>query len=127
MNCKNDIQNVFNLIGGNGCYFLSLCTLGEVYTNKKVDIIDVYYYSVENNLMTKDCYIYDGAKIMEYITGKKWECIYSENSKEGYYNIICYGYKTNTHFELENHKTLENSIIRKYGKIISYRCYKVVK
>jgi len=66
------IQRHMEILGADGCYFLSLVYLAEKYTENFIDSARAYAECFKAGWMLQDCYILDPAAILKHLTGEKW-------------------------------------------------------
>lgn len=116
------VQKVLLELGKAGCYFLSICQKA----GKNLDeTVDAYLYCVNKHWMEANCYIKCPNEIVNYIFGKKFRYKYSvERDPNADIVIVKYVRNGATHFVLEDWDSYgDESPIRKYGKIDSYRLF----
>ena len=65
-------QRYMELIGAEGCYFLSLIRAAELQILCRIDAVNAYEIAVSNLWMGKDCYLFKPARILEHLTGLTW-------------------------------------------------------
>jgi hypothetical protein len=66
-------QDYCTKIGATGCYYLSICKAAELLRGREVDVVKNYVKLIKLGYMDWDCYVKDPAKIMDYLTGDKWD------------------------------------------------------
>lgn len=116
------VQKVLLELGKAGCYYLSICQKA----GKTLDeTVDAYLYCVNKHWMDANCYIRCPNEIVNYIFGKKFHYKYSVE-RDPNADIIIAKYVRNgaTHFVLEDWDSYgDESSIRKFGKLDSYRLF----
>ena len=66
-------QRVMSTIGRYGCYFLSIVHAAEKITGQRIDAVQVYNDATLARWMDADCFVVQPDRIMEMMTGKKWD------------------------------------------------------
>lgn len=116
------VQKVLLELGKSGCYYLSICQKA----GKTLDeTVDAYLYCVNKHWMEANCYIKCPNEIVNYIFGKNFRYKYSlERDPKADIVIVKYVRNGTTHFVLEDWDSYgDDSPIRKYGKLDSYRLF----
>lgn len=126
-------QRVMEIIGKDGCYFLSVVHLAEEEIGARIDAIPVYFNCVQRQWMDTNCYLIQPHRILESMTGQKWEV--RKEPKEyrcqpGEKEVLRYertqGRTTYGHFVLPDYDPYGESLTVRNGFLVSKRIFKKV-
>lgn len=122
------IQDLFKVVGSDGCLFLSLCSIIEEVNEQPVDIIDVLKTSIDNKWVDEKMYVLDSLALLGHWTNKKWarkEVASLGIIRDNDYTIAkWYNSRTGfTHFRRRGWDTVVNSQTVKQGKLKGYYIY----
>lgn len=103
------IQKWCEIIGQDGCYFLSIVKAAECLTTKEINPIAAYNLALKNRWMRDDCFMWSPEKLLSHLTGITWTCekvdgVYRGTDKDVIihrYEVV-EGRKTIAHFVLAN-------------------------
>lgn len=130
--CKT-YKTELSQLGDYACLFYCLCSIVDEYNfthqGKPIDLIESFIKCKKKKLIGDECYILDGCKILELLTGVKWTrnivLTLPYHIPESMYTVEKWfreetGY---THFKRRWGDTLVDSQTVKYGHIKEYYCY----
>lgn len=128
-------------IGISGCYFLCICEISRQLTGNDVDSIEKLYECSKKKTsdivwITADCYVNFPEKILEYLSGQKFEVIKTTDLdypvKDGDFLVGMYEYGEYTHFVVLDkdrnvvYDPYGNSSTVKNGELKSLRVFRKV-
>lgn len=125
------IQDVFKMVGSDGCHFLTLCSIAEEYLNKPIDLIGLIRQCQSKRWIDPTMFVRnDGTPILNYLTGKKWSRkevvklpVIHDND---YTEVIWFNPVTQYHHYRRRYvDTLDHSYTVEYGYIEKYYIYTV--
>jgi hypothetical protein len=126
-------QKIMEILGRDGCYFLSLVRLAENITGKRIDAIPVYLEAIERQFMDADCFLVQPHRVLEIMTGKRWTVRKEDRRYQvqpGELEVLRYertvGRTTIGHFVLPDYDPLGKSLTVQNGYLVSKRIFKGV-
>lgn len=135
---RNFLQSYYLSLGEESCFFLQLLNIAEQEIGCNLDPLSIaiickhknfIYLNLDNLKDKKNFLIYEHAKILELLTGKKWQyekAAKTYKAKKNEYVINEYQNGSNTHFDSDNFHSLQDSITIKNGKIVTKRVFRIV-
>lgn len=113
-----------------GCLFLSLLSIAEERTGKKVDLIDAYHDSLKRGWIDGDMWCKDQCAILQHLTGEKWTREVVEPEKlpnpvpKDSFTVEKYVKKNGcTHFRRRYLDTIRNCNTVREGRLTAYYVY----
>lgn len=104
-----------------GCYFLSLCSIAEDSSGKKVDIVEAYNMVLDSKWATEDAYILNPTAILHWLTSRHWTLVKStslpSSVPDNMYTVAKWVNGNVTHFRRRDVDTLRSSVTVAKGKV----------
>lgn len=113
------VQKLCEIIGKDGCYFLSILKAAEIKTTKEINPIAAYNLAIKNRWMREDCFMWRPEALLSHLTGITWTCekvegVYRGNASE----IIIQRYEV-----VEGRSTLAHFVLASCDGTILYDPY----
>ena len=110
------------------CFFLSLLSIAEEYTDEKVDLLDAARHCMEKGWIDAEYFVSNDRKILEWLTGKKVRKdvmnkvgILSDNM----YSIEKWEWNGGNHFRRRYFDVYEGSQTVEKGNRVCYYVYSI--
>lgn len=126
----DNIQKYLKNIGEYGCFFLSLLSIAEEYTGRKIDLVDAVRWGIDSKAVGNDFTIYDDCKLLSHLTGKRVSKSASQGcgvlsanqfSVEKWYN----GRTGYNHFRRRCFDVYNGSVTVREGCLVCYYIYTI--
>lgn len=143
MQTFDGIQTFFKSLGEESCYVMCLINIAELNGNTKNVIENVLeliqnaaiFFNKKNYEDKKNFLVESGKTCLEILTKKEWEYEYKSGYvKAGLGEFVIYEYSYKTEFEYNREKThfvtdlfdpLQDSFIKRFGKVKSSRIFRL--
>ncbi len=129
---KSRYEGSQNILWGirESCFFLSLLSIAEEYTGKKIDLIDAARLCMNKGLLKSDYFVCDDCKILSLLTGKNLRKEVRDHCyalRGNQYSIEKWMNRegTGNHFKRRYFDVYENSRTVREGTLVCYYVYTI--
>lgn len=123
-------QTMISECGKYGCLFLCLLSISEDFNGVQLDFLNAVEYCKKNGFIRDDFYVVDGLKMLEFLTGRKWQRKIVDELpkplKDSEYTIECWRLEDKTHFRRRYFDSIKDSVIVSNGFLTYYYIYEVL-